>query len=102
MAVTRIKLVSPDYKALEEVSSQIIGIAKQAGVRYSGPIPLPTKKMGVTTRKSPCGGGSETYERWEMRVHKRLVDIHADESALRQIMRVSIPSNVHVSLELKA
>ncbi len=102
MATTRIKLVSNNYPILEGVCKSIVEISKQSGVKFSGPIPLPTKRLNVTTRKSNCGGGSESYARFEMRIHKRMVDVEADETALRQIMRVQIPKEVQVSLELKA
>ncbi len=66
----------------------------------SGPIPLPTRSMVIPTRKTPCGQGSESWDKWEMRVHKRLIDIDADERAIRQIMRVRIPDSVYIEIEL--
>ena len=100
--IASIKLVSPEYEKLQEVSSEIKDIAKSTGAKISGPIPLPTKKLTVTTMKSPCGDGSVTWEKWQMRVHKRLINIEADERTLRQIMRVQIPDQVHVEIELKS
>jgi small subunit ribosomal protein S10 len=97
----RIKLSSPDYKVLEEVAEKIREVAKRTGVKHSGKITLPTKKMLIATRKSPCGGGTETYEKWQMRIHKRLLDIEADERTLRMVMRVEIPENVKVEIEFK-
>ena len=101
MQKARIKLTSPDYKELTEICLKILDVAERTGVKHSGAIPLPTRKLVVPTRKSPCGGGTETYERWQMRVHKRIVDIEADERTLRRIMRVEIPETVHVEIELK-
>ncbi|MFH1752322.1 MAG: 30S ribosomal protein S10 [archaeon] len=101
MQKARITLTSTDYKRLTEISEKIIDVAKRTGVKHSGSIPLPTKKMVIPTRKSPCGGGTETYEKWQMRVHKRLIDIQADERTLRRIMRVEIPDRVHVEIDLK-
>ncbi|MBU1120825.1 30S ribosomal protein S10, partial [Candidatus Micrarchaeota archaeon] len=60
-----------------------------------------TKKLIIPTRKGMSGGGTESYEKWQMRIHKRLIDIEADERTLRRIMRVEIPENVHVEIELK-
>jgi len=100
MQKARIKLTSPDYNQLNGISDQIVEVAKRTGVKFSGPIPLPTKKLVVPTRKSPCGGGTETYERWQMRIHKRIIDIESDERTLRRIMRVEIPENVHMEIEL--
>ena len=97
----RIKLSCTDFKQLTDICNQITEVAKRTGVKHSGIIPLPTKKMVIACRKSPCGGGTESYERWHMRVHKRLIDIEADERTLRHIMRVEIPESVHVEIELK-
>ncbi len=96
-----IKLVSPDYKKLESVCSEIKSIAEKTGANVKGPIPLPTRKLVVPTLKSPCGDGSETYEHWQMRIHKRIMNIEADERTLRQIMRVQVPDQVHIEIELK-
>lgn len=100
MQKARIKLTSPDYKQLNGISDQIVEVVKRTGVKFAGPIPLPTKKLVVPTRKSPCGGGTETYERWQMRIHKRIIDIESDERTLRRIMRVEIPEKVHMEIEL--
>jgi small subunit ribosomal protein S10 len=56
--------------------------------------------MVIPTRKTPCGQGSASWDKWEMRVHKRLIDIDADERAIRQIMRVRIPDSVYIEIEL--
>jgi small subunit ribosomal protein S10 len=65
-----------------------------------GPIPLPTKVLRVTTRKSPCGNGKATWERYQIRVHKRLVDLGIDERALRLVMRVPIPEGLNIEIEM--
>ncbi len=96
----RITLTSPDVKALDEVCKQIVEIAKATGVPVSGPVYLPTRRLKIAVRRSPCGDGSETYEHWEMRIHKRLLDVAGDERTLRQIMRVRVPENVAVRITL--
>jgi small subunit ribosomal protein S10 len=101
MQTARIKLTSTDYTVLEEICDRIIEVAERTGAKHSGKIPLPTKKLIVPTRKGPCGGGTESYERWQMRVHKRMIDIQADERTLKRIMRVEVPEQVHMELELK-
>ena len=100
MQKARIKLASTNIKALNEVTDQIKQIAERTGVRMSGPIPLPTRRIRITTRKSPDGEGTATFDRWELRVHKRLVDIEADERAMRQIMRIRVPEDVTIEIEL--
>jgi small subunit ribosomal protein S10 len=63
---------------------------------------MPTKKLRITTRKSPDGEGKGSFERFQMRIHKRLLDIQADERTLKRIMRVEIPQEVHMEIEFKA
>ncbi|RLE49534.1 MAG: 30S ribosomal protein S10 [Candidatus Methanomethylicota archaeon] len=96
----RIRLSSTDYKKLEEVCAQIKKVAEKTGVKMSGPIPLPTKRLVVPTMRSPCGEGSKTWEKWEMRIHKRVIDIDADERTMRQVMRIQIPDEVYIEVEL--
>ncbi len=100
MAKARIKLYSTDIKKLNDIVSQFVDIAKKTGIDFRGPINLPTKKLVVSTRKAPSGEGSETYDRWEMRIHKRLIDLAADERALHLVMRVPIPQDVNIEIQV--
>lgn len=100
MQKARIKLASIDISKINEVCSYISDISKKTGVEMRGPIPLPTKKLKVTTRKSPSGEGTATWERYEMRVHKRLIDLGLDERALRLVMRVPIPEGLNIEIEM--
>ena len=100
MQKARIKLASIDINKINEVSSYIRDIAEKTGVEMRGPIPLPTKKLKVTTRKSRDGEGSATWERYEMRIHKRLIDLGLDERALRLVMRVPIPEGLNIEIEM--
>jgi small subunit ribosomal protein S10 len=85
---------------VNEVCSYINDIADKTGVDMRGPIPLPTKKLKVTTRKTPCGEGKASWERYEMRIHKRLIDLGIDERALRLVMRVPIPEGLNIEIEM--
>jgi len=98
----RISLSGTDPNSIEEICGQIRKISDRTGVEMKGPIPLPTKELRVPVRKSPDGEGNETWERWEMRVHKRLIDIDADERALRQLMRIQVPDEVHIEIVLQS
>ena len=100
MNTARIKLQSQDFGSLDSVCKQIKDIAEKAGVQMRGPIPLPTKKLKISTRKTPCGDGSDTYEKWELRVHKRLIEVQADDRVLREVMRIKIPTDVNVEMTL--
>jgi len=98
----RISLSGTDPKKVDSVCSQIKAIAQRTGVAIRGPIPLPTKRLIVPCRKSPDGEGSETWDRWEMRIHKRLIDLDADERALRQLMRIQVPDGVNIEIVLRS
>ena len=100
MQKARIKLVCAEIDKINEVCTYIQGIAEKTGVQMRGPIPLPTKRLKLTTRKSPCGNGKATWERYEMRVHKRLIDLGLDERALRLVMRVPIPEGLNIEIEM--
>jgi len=96
----RIKLASIDIAKLNQICSNIKEIADRTGVALRGPIPLPTKKLKVTVRKNPSGEGKAAWERYEMRIHKRLIDLGADERTLRLVMRVPIPEGVNIEIEM--
>lgn len=96
----RIHLASNDKDRLEEVCDALKSIADKTGVKMAGPIPLPTKRLKVPTRKSPCGEGTHTWDHYEMRIHKRLIDIDANERCMRRIMRIKVPDNVHIEITL--
>ena len=100
MEKARIILIGKNPKELEEISKQIVDISEKTGANFSGPIPMPTKRLKITTRKSVSGEGTATWERWEMRIHKRVIDVDADERSLRQIMRIQVPDGVHIEIEL--
>ena len=101
MPKVRIKLNSTDIEMLNTICNSIKNIAEKAGINISGPVPLPTKKLKVTTRKSPCGDGTATFDKYEMRIHKRLIDLPANEKILHHIMRMQIPKNVNIKIEMK-
>ena len=96
----RIKLASTEIGKINQICSNIKDIAGKTGVELRGPIPLPTKKLKVTTRKSPDGEGKASWERYEMRIHKRLIDLGADERTLRLVMRVPIPEGLNIEIEM--
>ncbi len=100
MPKARIKLSSIDIDKINQVCSEIKEIVEKTGVEIRGPIPLPTKKLRVTTRKGPDGRGTATWDKYEMRVHKRLIDLGIDERALRLVMRIPIPDGLNIEIEM--
>jgi len=100
MAKVRIRLWSVNVSHLNEVVNQIVEHAKKLGVNISGPIPLPTKRLVVPVLVPPHGEGTKVYEKWEMRIHKRLIDVDADDRFMRQIMRIRVPDDVFIEIEV--
>ena len=90
--ITKIKLTGENHQDVDLVCSQIKAICDETGVNLRGPIPLPTRRLVVPCRKSPDGEGAETWDHWEMRVHKRLLELVTsaakDEKALRRVLRI--------------
>jgi small subunit ribosomal protein S10 len=99
--VVRIKLSSINIDQLNDITDSIREISKKAGVSAKGPIPLPTKRLKVTTRKSPCGDGTATFDRFEMRIHKRVIDLPSNDKILHSVMRLPIPKSVNIKIEMK-
>ncbi len=95
----RIWLWSANIKSLEQVVEQIREIARKTGVRIRGPIPLPTKRLTIPVFRLPHGEGSKYWEHWEMRIHKRLIDLDADERVLKRLMRIQVPNDVYIEIK---
>ncbi len=100
MPIARVKLTSIDIGKLNSTCGNIKEIAGSLGVNLRGPIPLPTKRLKITTRKSPCGDGKATFDRYEMRIYKRIIDLPMDDKVLRQVMRLLIPREVNMEVEM--
>jgi small subunit ribosomal protein S10 len=100
MQKARINLASTDIDKINQICTSIQDIVDKTGVNMKGPIPLPTKRLKLTTRRSPDGEGKASWERYEMRIHKRLIDLGIDERALRLVMRVPIPEGVSIEIEM--
>ena len=96
----RIKLVGDSIDNLNSFVDEISAICEKLGVNMKGPIPMPTKKLKVTTRRSPCGDGKASFERYQMRIHKRLMDVQINDRVIRMIMKVSIPTGLNIELKV--
>lgn len=94
----RITLTSRNVKSLEKVCADLIQKAKDEEIRVKGPVRMPTKTLRITTRKTPCGEGSKTWDRFQMRIHKRVVDLHSKSEIVKQITSISIEPGVDVEV----
>lgn len=97
---TRIIVMGTDYKVLDEFMMKVKEIAEKTGAKYSGPVYLPTRRLVVPTRKSPCGQGSETWDKFELRIHKRLIDVEQNENTMKHLIRLRVPDDVFIEVRL--
>ena len=96
----RISLKSFDHKLIDQSASQIIETAKKTGAQISGPIPLPTKKEVVTILRA-VHKYKDSREQFEMRTHKRLIDIIMPTAkTVDALSRLDLPAGVDITLKM--
>ena len=96
----RIRLKAYDHKALDRSAANIVETAKKTGATVSGPIPLPTEKNVYTILRSPHVN-KDSREQFEMRTHKRLIDIlQPTQKTVDALMRLDLPAGVDIELKL--
>lgn len=95
----RVKLKSFDAELIDQASQSIVMNVKKTGARVSGPIPLPTSIRRVTVLRSPHVN-IKSREQFEMRIHKRLIDIFGITSQTTDALkRLELPAGVDVQLK---
>lgn len=96
----RIKLRAFDHKLLDQSAERIVETAKKTGASISGPIPLPTEKSIYTILRSPHVN-KDSREQFEMRTHKRLIDIlNPSSETVDSLMRLDLPTGVDIEIKL--
>ena len=96
----RIKLKAYDHKVIDQSSKQIIETAERSGAMISGPIPLPTERKEITVLRS-SNIDKNAREQFEMRTHKRLIDILEPTSkTVDALMRLDLPAGVDIEIKL--
>ncbi|XP_036604205.1 40S ribosomal protein S20-like [Trichosurus vulpecula] len=85
----RITLTSHNVKSLETVCADLVRGAKEKNLKVKGPVQMPTNTLRVTTRETPCGEGSKTWDCFQMRIHKCLIDLHGPSEIVKQITSIS-------------
>ena len=96
----RIRLKAYDHTALDQSASKIVETAKRTGAQVSGPIPLPTEKNIYTILRSPHVN-KDSREQFEMRTHKRLIDImNASAKTVDAMSKLELPAGVEIEMKL--
>ena len=96
----RIKLKAYEHNLIDQSAEKIVDTAKRTGARVSGPIPLPTEKEIVTILRSPHKY-KDSREQFEMRTHKRLIDIlQPSAKTVDALMKLDLPAVVDIEIKL--
>ena len=96
----RIKLKAYEHSIIDQSAARIVETAKRTGSRVSGPIPLPTEKEIVTILRSPHKH-KDSREQFEMRTHKRLIDIlQPNPRTVDALTKLDLPAGVEIEIKL--
>jgi small subunit ribosomal protein S10 len=96
----RIRLKAFDHEVLDASAERIVETAKRTGAAVSGPIPLPTEKEIITILRSPHKY-KDAREQFEIRTHKRLIDIIAPNAkTVESLMKLDMPAGVNIEIKL--
>ena len=96
----RLTITGLNVKPLETTCSQIINAAKDHEFKVKGPVRIPTKTLRITTRKSPCGEGTNTWDRYEMRIHKRVIDLFCPSELVKEVTSFKLEPGVDVNVNV--
>ncbi len=96
----RIRLKAYDHKILDDSVKRILETTERTGAKISGPIPLPTKISRYTVLRSPHVD-KDSREQFELRVHKRLIDIlESNPRTIDALMELNLPMGVNIEVKL--
>lgn len=96
----RIRLKAYDYRIIDKSAAQIIQTAERSGASIVGPVPLPTDRKSITVIRSPHVH-KDSREQFEMRVHKRLIDvIEPTSKTIDALMSLDLPAGVDVEIKM--
>ncbi len=96
----RIRLKAYDHRVLDQSTSEIVETARRTGARLAGPIPLPTDLNKWTVLRSPHVD-KKSREQFEMRIHKRLIDIHnSTPQTVDALMKLDLPAGIDIEIKV--
>lgn len=96
----RIRLKAYDHAAIDRSAREIVRTVTRTGAKISGPVPLPTKRTLYTVLRSPHVD-KKSREQFEMRIHKRLIDIYdSSQQTIDSLMRLDLPAGVDVEIKV--
>jgi len=96
----RIRLQGFDYRLVDQSTTDIVDTAKRSGARVSGPVPLPTRIEKFTVNRSPHVD-KKSMEQFEIRTHKRLIDIiEPTVATVDELKKLNLPAGVEISINI--
>jgi small subunit ribosomal protein S10 len=96
----RIRLKAYDHRILDQSTNEIVDTCRRTGAKVAGPIPLPTSRSVITVLRSPHVD-KKSREQFEMRTHKRLIDIiEPTTQTVDALMKLDLPAGVNVEIKL--
>ena len=93
-------MCSRKLKSIERICKNIISDNNGKNLSIKGPLRMPTKNLTVTTRKSPCGEGTNTWDKFENRIYKRTIDVISTENTLKMINSINIEPGVEIEVTI--
>ena len=98
----RVTITSANLGNLQKACNDLTQkLKKEKTLKMRGPIPMPRRRLRVTTRRAPCGNGTETYDHFELRVYKRIIDFEGHKGDVKHVTAIQLPPGVNVEVTLK-
>jgi small subunit ribosomal protein S20e len=98
----RLAITSSKLPNLQRVCTALVMKLKKENLVIRGPLPMPRRRLRVTTRRAPCGNGTETYDHFELRVYKRIISFTGSPAAVKQVTQIPIEPDVHIEVSVIA
>lgn len=96
----RLTITSSKLNNLQKVCSNLTQKLKKEHLDVRGPVPMPRRRLRITTRRAPCGNGTETYDHFELRIYKRVIDFVGTPASVKQVTQIGLEPDVHVEVSV--
>ncbi|OHS99994.1 40S ribosomal protein S20-2 [Tritrichomonas foetus] len=96
----RLTITSSKLNNLQKVCSNLTQKLRKEHLPVRGPVPMPRRRLRITTRRAPCGNGTETYDHFELRIYKRVIDFVGSPAAVKQVTQIGLEPEVHVEVSV--
>ena len=88
-------------KSTQNTPKTLQNASNNRRVVFKGPRRMPTKKLRLMVRKSPCGEGTNTYDRFQMRIHKRVIENYTSANLIKQIASIAMEPGVSIDMKVE-